>query len=296
MPSYLVEEIRAHAHHTLGVVAGSRSQFEASLQHYRRAVIAARQSNLRRLENISLGAIGRVLFMRGDLDGSSRIYHEAMDRARALGDSFTVAHYLLGLHINHYINCDLDAALQALDEGDALVRSIGDVRGLAHSERRRILWLLARGQPVEARAVAERLLLEVELHDLQPMKADCLSNLAIAQMVLGDLPGAQTTLRHALTLPICDEEPRIRLELQSNLALALLAAGDLDGATRMLQSESWLEDLERLGGSELPVNQGISRAGLGRYVIRCDHRRRVGGHSGITVVSLAGGAACSVGR
>jgi tetratricopeptide (TPR) repeat protein len=230
-----VDEVRARSHHVLGVAHSIRGLPDRALEHWQRTMEAARRAGLRQVENRCLMNIGMVLYQyHDDLAGARRYFNQALEQARALGDTYLIGRLLTNIGLTQHLSNDVEAAQETLAEAAELRRRMGELPGMANVENMRALVQLALGQVDEARARLERVMQETQHIGDQRVRSILVDTLAVANMVAGDQAAALAALQQEASLPGLSEDVKMRNELDSHLALARLASGDLAGARELL--------------------------------------------------------------
>ncbi len=257
VPPPLVAEIRSHAYFSLAEVARAQRKLAVSFDFGKRALAAAQQADLKRDENTYRGYIGGLLYDEGDLKGSFRYRREALAGAQAIGDAFSAAYGMIHLADNLVICLELDEALELLDQAREIFWEIGDMRGLASGENLRATCLITRGRDADARSVVERLLVETEGDGTLRMRGYYLAKLALAHLLLGELPAALKTLERALALPSAQPARMLRFQLHDRVALTYLAAGDVQAAADALAQAPVFEGLSLWSVLDRQVLEGL---------------------------------------
>jgi ATP/maltotriose-dependent transcriptional regulator MalT/DNA-binding XRE family transcriptional regulator len=290
------DEVRVRAERTLGWIAYTRAPGSPhSLEHYRRALSAARRAGLHAAENACLVNIATALTGQGHLPEALASYEQAAQGAEALGDSHALAAILHNLGALQMGRGEPEAALEKFERACELERAVGDAGGLLDSENARGSTLMSLGRLAEARAVIEGVLAdfpEAHAHDVWTL-GSCLCTQAQVLVLQGDVAAAVAGAQRVLALEGVRENARIFTAAQDVLAQAHVAAGDLAAARRSvaerlpedvgleLEFERQLvEELLALAGGDAAAAAAVAgrigeRAGATGYHLYGDSARRL---------------------
>jgi tetratricopeptide (TPR) repeat protein len=243
--------VEARARSTLGVVANIRGQPQTALDHWERAIAAARLAGLRRLEYRCQMNMGILFHQQNDVESSLYNFNAALAGVRSIGDSFLTARILHNISFIQHLCGELQAALETSRESCAIKRRMGDLPSLAASENQQAMILLALGRAAEARALSERLLAEVDDGWDKRMVGGFWDTLGLIALVLGDLDTAHAAMARARTFPGAVDDVKVLSDLQHHQTVALLASGEIEAAGRLLaQTVS-------LGGPEIELEHQL---------------------------------------
>ena len=231
---HLAAEVRVRAHRALGTIARFTSDFDGALAHIRSAGYIAEQSGLAELARRCRMDEASLLFSRGQLDATIDRCLTIMPQLHASGDSYAIGQLYGIMALSYLLRDDLEAGLDAAEQGYAVREEIGDRHGMMMAANHRALLLITLDRLVEARALVDRILaldgLTGDIHAL----GFALEKLAILQMLEGDAQAAQATLRRALDLPATPGDAKLRDDLRHDLGVALLMCGELDAARELV--------------------------------------------------------------
>jgi ATP/maltotriose-dependent transcriptional regulator MalT len=259
----LADTLRARTHYTLSLVYYYQRLYPTALDHSRYLIDAARRANLRELEYAGLGSLGILTVEHlGQVELGISYLDQATAGFEEIGYSYELGNLLEFKATAHYLFAEFDLAAAALDRAETILRQIGDLEKLAVSQGNRGLVLLAQGQVVEARALAEALLARYEGHDACLHTLYTLYLLVMAQLVEGQIAEAVSAAQQALALPAAGLDPGVRSDIQCDLALALLLSGEMAAAQQVLadpslgEAEMWSECHHGLITSIMALAQG----------------------------------------
>jgi ATP/maltotriose-dependent transcriptional regulator MalT/DNA-binding XRE family transcriptional regulator len=243
--------VEARARSTLGVVANIRGQPQTALDHWERAIAAARLAGLRRLEYRCQMNIGILFHQQNEVENALRNFNEALAGVRSIGDSFLTARILHNISFIQHLRGEMVAALETSREACAIKRRMGDRPSLAASENQQAMILLALGRASEARALSERLLAEVDEGWDKRMVGGFWDTLGLIALVQRDLDTAQAAMERARSFPGAVEDVKVLSDLQHHQTVALLARGEIESAQQLLaQTVS-------LGGPEIEMEHQL---------------------------------------
>ena len=234
----VADDVFARCERTLGWISYTRRpEADASLIHYRRALECARRGGLRAVECAVLSNTATALMERGDVDGASRAYQQAIDGYRALGDMYGEAGVLHNLGVLHGSHERLEEALSYFEKAGEIERLIGDREGLLSSEAARASAYVGFQKLSEARAVLDAAL--IEGHDSTDLwsKGTCLCLLAEVQLLQGEMESARASAERVLSMPGIEDNARIRAWARSNAALVNVALGEFALAQSIMVEE-----------------------------------------------------------
>ncbi len=245
-PSRLASEVRVRAQRVLGIVARDRHDFDAALEHFQRASHAAEQAAMPALAWRCRMDEADILFLRGNLAGVLARCGALLPQLRAAGDSYAIGQLLSLMALSHLLNDDLAAGLEAAEQAYALREEIGDRQGLVIAANQWALLLIALNRIAEASDLVVHTLATSDLTGEMYALGFLLEKQAIVQMLEGDAPAAQATLRRALDLPVAARDLKLRGDLCHDLAVALLMIETIDEAQAVLEdrpdeSGLWVE-------------------------------------------------------
>lgn len=231
----VADDVSARAERTLGWINYTRHpQGEACLQHYRRALAAARRSGIRAVEAAVLSNIGTALLERNDWAGTLEAYQAAYAAFESFGDVYSMAGVLHNLSEVHHKRNELATALHYLEQACEMERRVGDQEGLLSSEQGRSAVLLDMGRLAESRAVLDEVLRGFsDSNDLWTL-GSCLISLAELQVLQAQVTEARATLARVQAMPGLNENARIRTWAQSAQILLHLGAGEVAAAQQQL--------------------------------------------------------------
>jgi transcriptional regulator with XRE-family HTH domain len=126
--------------------------------------------------------------------------------------------------------------LAAAEQGYVVREAVGDRQGMLMAANQRALLLIALDRLAEAGALAAHTLALGELTGDMYELGFTLEKQAIVQMLAGDAPAAQSTLRQALALPTVADDPKLRDDLLDDMAVALLMNGAVDEVQAILEA------------------------------------------------------------
>jgi ATP/maltotriose-dependent transcriptional regulator MalT len=242
-------EIHARTRLVVGSILRVRQQFDAALAHFQDGIAAVQQAGTTQLESQYDVAIGGLLFAQGDLWAALAWCDETLPRLQARGEILAAGRLLDLRAFCLLYRGEITAALDAVNQAQAIMEVIGDAYGLAYTQIRRSRILIALGRTAEARPVLESALTAAEsaggLRDLGYL----LDRLAMVEMIREDATAAQATLRRALALTTAEDDTKLRADLRQHLVVAMLMAGAVDTAEELFaeppQSADPPLDMER---------------------------------------------------
>jgi hypothetical protein len=178
---------------------------------------------------------------------------DILPQLRAIGDSYAAGQVYSILTLSYLLHDDLAAGLAAAEQGYQVREAIGDWRGMVMAANQRALLLIALDRPAEARALTAGILARGDLTGDMYELGFALEKLAILQLLDGNTPAAQSTLRQALSLPAAGGDTKLRGDLRNDLVVALLMEGAADAARELLEEQGdsagpWVELDRRLLG------------------------------------------------
>lgn len=229
------DEIRTMVFDSLAMLCRYRGDYSGAIEYWRHTGELANQLGMIHTEIISLGNVGGMLFDTGHIQDSLTIRQKALERARALGDSYAVVTYLVHLANNYRVLTDYKSSLEKLDEACALANQMNDAEGLAFAQNQRATVLIALGRVDQAYDLMVTLIKNTESWLAGRMRAYFREKLAVTQMLQGKLAEAQETLTTALEFPVTQTEKSVKMRLQTTLALALLADGESSQVASLLE-------------------------------------------------------------
>ena len=234
---FVADDVRARCERTLGWISYTRHpEGDESLAHYGRALEYARRSGLRVVECATLSNTATAMLERGDVDGARRVYHEAIQGYRAIGDLYGEAGVLHNLGVLSANLEDYEAALVDFEKASEIERRIGDTEGLLSSEGARASLLMECGKVSDAHAVLEKALSDGRTSTDLWSIGTCLCLFAEAQMLHNDLPAARASADRVLSMPGIEGNARIRAWAQSDLAMIQVMMGERIDAQRRMES------------------------------------------------------------
>ncbi len=127
--------------HQQGVLAQSRGDYDAALEHYRRSLEMLEQLGDRAGMARTLNAIGIVLQQRGDYDKALDYYQRSLQEAEAIGDRQQIATVLHAIGMVHQDRGDYDAALEHYRRSLEIEEQLGNRAGVAISRAQMALLL-----------------------------------------------------------------------------------------------------------------------------------------------------------
>jgi CHAT domain-containing protein len=215
----------------------------------------------------TLLAPGQELYWRGDYDSARVVWSEALDQARAQGDSADVADLMSWMGLAAYRSGDYGAARELGEAALALRLELGSREGLARSYN--ALGLLAKDEDRlhDARILfwnARDMAAETGEADVEGAAA---GNLGLVYAYLGDLDAAAEMLRVMRRAGAETGNERLQANALTNLAMVSVWAGDPAAAIAPLDTARALyAALEYPLGEQHALGQlATARSAMGEY-------------------------------
>lgn len=274
--------VEAQARLALGILFNIRGQVHEASHEWRRAIAAARQTNLKGIEYHCQMNLGIVCYQQGDWVNALEYYHAALLGARANYDSSIAARVWSNIAIVQHIRGELDDALAAAAQARELKEQMGDRVGVANADNTRANVLLALEHFDQARTICENAIAEAESGGAERLLGGYLDTLAQIQLAQGKTTEALATLNRILGLPGAGADASLMRDVRCHLALALLAQGQVEAAqnewTALTESNDPKQTIEQnLVGGWLGRAGGDLRAAQ-EYLARACERMEASGY------------------
>jgi DNA-binding SARP family transcriptional activator len=134
----------------------------------------------------ALGGIGDAWYQRGRIVSAHRHFQRCIDEARRHGLTSVMLANLPMLGVTHQYCCELDAATRVYEEAMELVRRVGDLRGELLVHLVASSTLLLQGRTEESRERARRTVDHAERLGARRFHAEALGLIALSHVLQGD--------------------------------------------------------------------------------------------------------------
>jgi tetratricopeptide (TPR) repeat protein len=231
--------------HQRGILAQSRGDYDAALEHHRRSLEIFEQLGDRAGVASSLNAIGLVLQERGDYDKALDYYQRSLQEADAIGDRQQIATVLHAIGLVHRHLGDYDVALEHHHRSLEMKEQLGNRAGVAKSLNAIGIVLQQRGDYDKALDYYQRSLQEAEAIGDRQQIATVLHAIGMVHQRRGDYPAALEHYRCSLEI---DEQLGNRAGVARSLhqiGMVHQAQGDYPAALGHYRRS--LETFEQLG-------------------------------------------------
>jgi eukaryotic-like serine/threonine-protein kinase len=258
-----LDEVEMRVLRTRGEIEYARGRFEASIEHFLEAQLAAaRLGDQRELHELGL-KIGNINFERGELQAAYTEYTRALDFGTQSGDLDLEARAANNVALVDSVQGRKERAVEYFGRSLERFRALGRDDAVAQLDQNIGQVYLELGNWAEARNSFTRCMQQCERTGQDALLAVACLDAAEANLKLGSLPQAAAAAERALSLAReRDDAVGIAnaMRVQANLAAA---AGDVAGAeARLLEA---IERLERLGQ---PLHLGVCWKDLGAVRLR----------------------------
>ena len=222
--------IEAQARQVLGILFSLRGQTREASRELQRAIVAAREANLKYIEYRCQMNLGIVCYQQGDWKNALAYYQAALLGARANNDSNIAGRVWSNIAIIQYNRGELEDALAAAAQARELKEQMGDRIGVTNAENTRANILLALERYDQARAICENAISEAEIGKDERFLGGHLDTLAQIQLAQGKATEALATLQRILVLPDAGTDTSLMHDVHCHLVLAQLAQGQVEAA------------------------------------------------------------------
>jgi tetratricopeptide (TPR) repeat protein len=222
--------IEAQARQVLGILFSLRGQTREASRELQRAIVAARQANLKYIEYRCQMNLGIVCYQQGDWKNALAYYQAALLGARANNDSNIAGRVWSNIAIVQHNRGELEDALAAAAQARELKEQMGDRIGVANVENTRANVLLALECYDQAGAICENVLADAESKGVERFLGGYLDTLAQIQLAQGKTTEALATLQRILVLPDAGTDASLMQDVHCHLVLALLAQDQVEAA------------------------------------------------------------------